>query len=229
MNTGIIFHPLQFFDFQNAPIKIIFVPMGIDIKSYVEKAYSYTEYQNMIAHLLAEGRTTGHEQSAKLTEYTKLNMQRTSRTIKTFVLIPEVHSCLNKLNKKIIWLLLAEAWCGDVANVLPGLWKISEAAENIQLKILLRDDNPELMNEYLTNGSRSIPKLICFDAETLNEICTWGPRPQPAQKIMNDYKANPDRNIDEVKKEIQLWYAKDKSATLQKEMCELLKKCCGYN
>lgn len=91
------------------------------------------------------------------------------------------------------------------------------------MRILLRDDNPEAMNRYLTNGGRSIPKLITIDTDG-NELFTWGPRPQPAQQIIIAWKQNPEAiTHEDAEKELHLWYAKDKGKTLQHEIVEKLK------
>ena len=55
--------------------------------------------------------------------------------------------------------------CGDAAHVLPVLNKFAENDTTITLSILLRDDNEELMDRFLTNGTRSIPKLIILNAD----------------------------------------------------------------
>ena len=192
------------------------------IQTYLDKSYSYKEYRNLIDQLLSEGKTTGANQTEKNIAYTKLNVQRMNRLDKTVSVIPELTSLIESFNRKCIWLMIAEAWCGDCAQVIPVLSKIAEASDHIELKIVLRDENPELMNRYLTNGGRAIPKLVCIGSDTMHEICTWGPRPKPAQEMILEHKANPVKEYSEVQKEIQLWYANDKGVTLQKEIMELI-------
>ena len=192
------------------------------IQTYLDKSYSYKEYRNLIDQLLSEGKTTGANQTEKNIAYTKLNVQRMNRLDKTVSVIPELTSLIESFNRKCIWLMIAEAWCGDCAQVIPVLSKIAEASDHIELKIVLRDENPELMNRYLTNGGRAIPKLVCIDSDTMHEICTWGPRPKPAQEMILEHKANPVKEYSEVQKEIQLWYANDKGVTLQTEIMELI-------
>lgn len=192
------------------------------IKKYIDKAYSYKEYRKLIEDLLSKGKTTGNSQTEKNIAYTKLNVQRMNRLDKTVSVIPELLSLIKSFDRKCIWLMIAEAWCGDCAQIIPVLDKIAEASDHIELKIVLRDENPELMDRYLTNGGRAIPKLICVDSDTMHEICTWGPRPKPAQEMITSHKANPVKEYSEVQKEIQLWYANDKGETLQKEIMELI-------
>jgi hypothetical protein len=79
------------------------------------------------------------------------------------------------------------------------------------------------MDKYLTNGGRSIPKLICLKTETLEEIGTWGPRPAVIQQIVNENKDNPDLSFGEKVRMIHSWYETDKTITLQKEFIDLIK------
>ena len=128
-------------------------------------------------------------------------------------------------NRKITWLVITEAWCGDAAQIIPVLNKLAEENNNINLKMMLRDDNLEVMDQFLTNGTRSIPILIVLDAETLEVLNSWGPRPVEVQKMVMEAKSNAANNPeeskeiwDEVKKNSQLWYTKDKSKTIQEEI-----------
>lgn len=195
------------------------------IQTYIDKSFSYTAFIALIDKLLSEGKTTGANQSEKHIQFTKLNVKRMNRIDKTFRVLPEITEVVEKCNRKVIWLVIAEAWCGDVAQNLPVINIIAESSPFIELKVILRDDYPELMDMYLTNGGRSIPKLICFDAITMEEICTWGPRPKPAQEIIIQHKTNPVKELVEVQKDIQLWYAADKGVTLQREIMALIKNC----
>jgi hypothetical protein len=119
--------------------------------------------------------------------------------------------------------VLAESWCGDAAQNLPVFAKIAEANSNITIRILLRDENEELMNQYLTNGGKSIPKLICIDKD-FNELGTWGPRPTFLQDWLYKEKTSPTMEIDELKAQFQVWYTKDKGQTLQREMVLSMKR-----
>jgi thiol-disulfide isomerase/thioredoxin len=192
------------------------------IQTYIDKGISYKEYRNLIDRLLNEGKTTGANQTEKNLAYTRLNVQRMNRLDKTVSVIPELTSLIESFDRKCIWLMIAEAWCGDCAQIIPVLNKIAETTDHIELKIILRDENPKLIDRYLTNGGRAIPKLICIDSDTVQEICTWGPRPKPAQKMILMHKTNPVKEYSEVQREIQLWYANDKGLTLQKEIMELI-------
>lgn len=193
-------------------------------ESHLQKAISYPEYRKMIDSLMAEGKTTGENHSENMIHYTKMNIQRMNRVEKTVELSDETLEALQHLETKMVWLVLTEAWCGDAAQNLPVLAKMADVSDKIELKLLLRDENLDVMDEYLTNGGRSIPKLVALNAESLDERFVWGPRPVPAQAMMNDFKANPEgRTKQDLVIDIQKWYAKDKGLTMQKEIVDLLK------
>ena len=193
------------------------------IQKYIDKATSYIGYRNLIDILLSEGKTTGLKQTEKNITNTRLNVQRMNRLDKTISVIPEITALIEGLERKCIWFIIAEAWCSDCAQIIPIINKIAEASDHIELKIVLRDENPELMDRYLTNGGKAIPILICINKDTKHEICTWGPRPKPAQELMIKHKANPVKEYSEVQKEIQLWYTNDKGLTVQEEIMGLIK------
>ncbi|MCC6372569.1 MAG: thioredoxin family protein [Bacteroidia bacterium] len=195
----------------------------MNTSSYLQQALNYSEYKQLIQTLFAQGKTTGHNQSAELIDYAKLNIQRMMRVEKTTQIGDSLKATLNKIKGNYIWLVITEGWCGDAAQNLPAFELIEKVCPKIELKLILRDDNPELIDRYLTNGSRSIPKLICFEKETLTELFVWGPRPQALQnKVVELVKENMPK--EERGLFIQKWYNADKSASLQHEMHDLIEK-----
>ncbi|OON70983.1 thioredoxin family protein [Hymenobacter sp. CRA2] len=187
-------------------------------------AYTYTSYRQMIDELLAQGRTTGQNQSEALLHYAKLNEQRMSRIDKTIQLLPEVQAELQRLQGRYVWLVLTEGWCGDAAQIVPALEAIAQASQGkLTSHYLLRDENLDLMDRYLTGGGRSIPKLIILQADTLTEVATWGPRPAPAQELFQSLK---DQQVpyEEFVTQLHGWYAKDKTRSTQQEILGLLQR-----
>lgn len=183
-----------------------------------------TAYRELFARVVAEGRTTGPDQSAEMVDYTKLNLARTVRNEKTVKLLPELQDVLAGL-PEMHWLVLTEPWCGDSSQVMPVLALMAGAAPKVTLAILLRDEHSGLMDKYLTLGGRSIPKLIAF-APDGTERFTWGPRPQKAQDMVWDNKKLPaDRQLpkEELYAKVHAWYAKDRGVAVQKEFLGLLK------
>lgn len=184
-------------------------------------ALTYTQYRELIDKLLAEGKTTGNDHSEKMVDYTRMNMQRMRRVEKTTVLADDLVQKMLSLQTPMLWVVLTEAWCGDAAQNLPAIVKIAEASPVVELKLLLRDENPDIMDAYLTNGGRSIPKLIALNADTLEVLGTWGPRPAAAQEMILAAKQS-NMPFQEMAEKLHGWYAKDRSRTLQQEFVKLI-------
>lgn len=192
------------------------------IQNAILNSLSYAEYRKLASDLVAQGKPTGHDLSEALAHYAELNETRMNRLEKTITLTDAVIQTLQNSSKNAIWLVLAESWCGDAAQILPVLNKMSEASNSIQLNIVLRDDHDALMQLFLTNGAKSIPKLIILDAQTLNVLADWGPRPLGAKQLIEEYKAT-HGVVDETGKiELQKWYLHDKGISIQQEILEIM-------
>lgn len=192
------------------------------IKESLERSFSYPEYRNTVSQLLQEGRSSGNTQSDDLLHYSLLNETRMNRLEKTIKVSDENRSRLEKLDKGYIWLVLSEGWCGDAAQLLPIFNKMAVLSDNVDLKIVFRDENEALMDLFLTNGGKSIPKLIVLQKDTLDVIADWGPRPTGATKLMKDYKEKFGVIDETIKTELQLWYLHDKGVSTQNEILNLL-------
>lgn len=199
---------------------------GMNIESIFDKGYTYIEYRNVVDKLLQEGRTTGNEQTREKVEFTRLNIQRMNRLDKTIHLSEQIKQTLEEIDKPMLWLLIVEAWCGDGAQITPVVNKIAEGSNGkIQLKIVSRDSCPEIMETYF-EGSKSIPRLLSIDEQTMEVICKWGPRPQPAHEIMLKWKASEGKiSKHDFEKELHLWYARDKGESITNELMGLIEKC----
>jgi len=151
----------------------------------INKAYTYEAYLETVKTLFEEGKTTGPKQSEELTYYTGLNIRRMTRLNKTIKITEELKSMIAGIDRDQLWLVISEGWCGDAAHGLPLMEKLAALNDHIQFRIIMRDENLDVMDAYLTNGSRSIPKLIMMQAENLEEFARWGPRPQALQEIVD--------------------------------------------
>jgi hypothetical protein len=194
------------------------------IQKALQNSFSYADYRKQIAHLISEGKSTGHEQSKDLLHYSELNETRMNRLEKTIDVLPEIKIKLQNLEKKYIWLVLSEGWCGDAAQIVPVIHKMAELTDKIELKIALRDDNDALMQHFLTNGGKAIPKLIVLDAENFEVLADWGPRPHGAKQLIIDYKATHGVVDETAKIELQKWYLHDKGVSIQQEIMEMHEK-----
>ncbi len=192
------------------------------IEESLIKAISYTEYRNLVDRLVSENATTGATKTETLIAYTKLNDRRMKRWDKTLKIPLTFEEKIKSVNTKITWLVITESWCGDAAHVLPVMNKISEMNENINFKVVLRDENEALMNQFLTNGNKSIPKLIIIDNRTNNVVSTYGSRPNVVTKLVNDFKNEHGSLTPEFKEGLQLWYNKDKGQSTLEDLTQLL-------
>ncbi len=191
------------------------------IKEGLQKAISYSSYRTLVSDLIASGKSSGPIQSEDLLNYSKLNDRRMTRLDKTIQLSHETLLALKKNDIPITWLVLTEGWCGDAAQALPVINKIANESDLITLKIIFRDEHEELMGHFLTNGGRSIPKLLVLNSEN-DVLNTWGPRPNIATKMVQDYK-NTHGHLDAAfKQQLQVWYNKNKGINIQENMVGLL-------
>ena len=195
--------------------------MKKSVEEGLQKAISYTSYRKLISDLIASGKSSGPIQSEDLLNYSKLNDRRMTRLDKTIQLSQETLLALKKINKPITWLVLSEGWCGDAAQTLPVINKIADKSDLINLRIIFRDEHEELMRHFLTNGGKSIPKLIVLNSEN-NVLNTWGPRPNIATKMVQDYKNTHGQLDAAFKQELQVWYNKNKGVNIQENMVGLL-------
>lgn len=190
------------------------------INEKISSAMHYSDFKEYCQKIIKELESKEIDESEKsLLEYRKLNLARINRVEKSYFPSTAIKNLVVKLQKQT-WLVITEDWCGDSAQNLPAIANIASLNENIDLKIILRDQNLELMDFYLTDGKRSIPKVVALD-KNLNELFIWGPRPKNAQTYFEKLK-NEGLIKDDIIKNIHSWYAKDKCKSLEEELVELL-------
>ena len=191
------------------------------MNTYIEKSFSYDEYLSLIDGLLADSKSTGPKQSESLVQFTRLNRQRMKRLNKTTELGEEIKNAAKANDRRQIWLVITEGWCGDAAQNIPVIEKIAAESDIIETRYILRDENLELMDRFLTFGARSIPKLIALDAETLTVLGTWGARPKPGQELFFELK---EKGFEKptIMENLQRWYNEDQGRSVQIEFVELL-------
>ncbi len=201
---------------------IITSPITNDI---ISNAYSYSRFNKLTEELWEQGEVTNHDNSESNLNYTKLNLQRTHRWDKRGQILPEVKTIVDAIERPQTWLTITEGWCGDSAQILPFINKMAELNPNVTLKVILRDEHPEIIDQFLTDGkSRSIPKVVILDTETLEVLGNWGPRPVEMQKTFLSEKADPEVGPKEASKNLHTFYAKDKGTASQKEFAIELSK-----
>lgn len=192
------------------------------ISDSLTQAISYNDYRTLVSQLVEEQSTTGNEKTEALINYTMLNDRRMKRWDKTVKLSDEAKEKIQNFKNKVTWLVLTESWCGDAAHIMPVINKVAELNDNIDYKVVMRDENDALMNEFLTNGGRAIPKLIAINNETNEVIDTFGPRPNVATEMVKAYKEEHGKLTPEFKEDLQRWYNKDKGQSTIVDLLHLL-------
>lgn len=189
----------------------------------LDKSLSYEEYRTLIDWLLKEDKTTGENHSEAMVHYTKMNVHRMKRLDRRTELTEDLKIKLKEIDRKMIWLVLTEAWCGDAAQLIPVIQKMADESDKINTRYILRDQNLEIMDQFLTNGhSRSIPKLICLDEETLEILGSWGPRPETTQYFYQSQKNDPEISGKKAAENLHKWYADDRTQSIQNEFLDIL-------
>ena len=191
------------------------------IEESLKSSYTYPEYVKLMEDLLAEGKSTAPQQDENLTEYSKMNLRRMKRWEKTLKISTEAEAKIKAYEGKMIWLVISEGWCGDAAHSLPVIHQIADLNPNIEMRVVLRDQHEDLMNQFLTNGGKSIPKLIMYNVDQKEVIADWGPRPTTATQMVEDYKAKHGQVDIEFREQLQLWYNKDRGQNIIDDLLKL--------
>ena len=188
-----------------------------------QNGLTYEEYFNQFEEKIKTTDTAAlNEEDKKLFEYSKLNLHRTNRIHKSYKVSDELCELLKEIDEPQLWMAITEDWCGDSAQNLPYIAQFIKCNPKIDLRIVLRDANPDIMDLYLTHGkSRSIPKIVAFD-QNGNELFQWGPRPKAAQQLVEDAKAA-GKSKDEFIEELHLWYGKNRGKDIEEEFKEIVK------
>lgn len=192
------------------------------IEAGLNASMSYNEYRLLMAELVKNQSTTGFNTDADFVNYTALNEQRMKRWDKTIKVSEEAQQKIASFKKDVTWLVLTESWCGDAAHVIPVINKVAELNSHITLKLVLRDENDALMQQFLTNGGKSIPKLIMLDNASGEVLGTFGPRPTAATQLVKDHLAEYGMITEAFKEILQGWYNKDKGQHAIADLIALL-------
>ncbi|MGE5439160.1 MAG: thioredoxin family protein [Bacteroidota bacterium] len=195
---------------------------NILIENRLHKALTYQLYMERTkVKVLTSDATQFDEAVLQRFEYSRLNLQRSLRIEKTYSVSDELKSITTSLPQEHLWVVITEDWCGDSAQTLPYIAKIAATTPKIELAILLRDENLDIIDQYLTNGTRSIPKLIGFD-RSRNELYTWGPRPKALQEMFRRLKSE-GMQKEKIYENLQTWYNQDRGRELEREFMEMLR------
>ena len=192
------------------------------MEKYFKSAMSFEEYRSRMDHLVETGDTTGSEKSLSRINYTKINRQRMARLDRTIILGEHVKQAARDMLRPMYWIIITESWCGDAAQNIPVIEKIAAESPLVETRYILRDENLDLMDQFLENGSRSIPKLIALDRANFEILGTWGSRPLP---LRNYYLQLKEQGFEksEIGELLQRWYNEDKGRSVQNEFSGLIR------
>lgn len=181
---------------------------------------TFSEYISYFEEVLEEPERHEVYQDENYYQYAKMNWTRMNRWLKRFEPSDDIKQLINGITEEQHWIVITEPWCGDAAHSVAQLYQIVKDNPNIDFDIQLRDREPFLIEDYLTNGGKSIPKLIIRN-DVGHDKAIWGPRPEKLQAIFDQMKAE-GKEFDEIKEALQKWYNEDKGEEIQKELLALL-------
>ncbi len=131
----------------------------------------------------------------RLDHYLNYNWDRQAHVHESYTPSGALRSAVSAIEDSHLWMVLTEPWCGDSAFLLPVIAEAADLSDQVTLRILLRDKNLDIMDQYLTDESRSIPKLVAF-SEDGQELFTWGPRPEGAARRFGELQEQYDEKME---------------------------------
>ncbi len=202
---------------------------GLFNKFNLSSVYTYKQYLDFSEEKISKiNKNELDEKGKKLFEYSRLNLVRSYRIQKSYRLKSEIVDLFNGINEKQIWLVITEDWCGDSAQNLPYIYNYVRNVQNIDFRIILRDDNLEFVDNYFNHtSSRSIPRILGFNSFG-KELFRWGPRPKVANNLVQQLmKEGKERTV--INEKLHLWYGRNKGKELEKEIVEILNGLVNIN
>ncbi|MEY8761720.1 thioredoxin family protein [Chryseobacterium tongliaoense] len=187
------------------------------MKNYWDKGITFEEYIDIA---IQRKNNPDNQKDIDYKQYYELGLQRMDRTLKKYTPDEEQLNELKSKNFDGKLLIISEAWCGDASATVPALIKFFEGRNEV--KIFLRDSDTSLIDQFLTNGTQSIPKIIILDND-FNVKNSWGPRPKYGKELLMKYKADPEGYPkDTFYNDLQIYYAKNRGKDAVQEILELL-------
>ena len=185
----------------------------------IDQAMTYEQYRAHIGTVLATAPVDAA--AARLRYYTAANAALMDEYDESYEVLPVLSEALASASPAT-WLLITEGWCGDAAFNIPLMYVAEKAMPAaIKLRVVLRDSNLPLIDANLTDGGRSIPKLVVLN-EALEPVGHWGPRPEPLQELMMAWK-NEGLELKQLIPKVHGWYDADRTRSLQHELTRMIK------
>lgn len=188
----------------------------MNLKKFWKEGVSYDVYLKSAQESLESPKSTAE---TEFQEYYKLGIQRMNRMAKSFEPYPEHLEILAGKNFKGKVLIITEAWCGDASQAVPVISKFFQQNE---VRITYRDQEPSLIDHFLTNGAKAIPVVLLLN-EHYEVINTWGTRPQYGSALLAKHKNDPEAySREQFHNDLQVYYAKNKGFDTIEEILRLL-------
>lgn len=189
----------------------------LNLKNYWDEALTFTQYLED-----AEMRANNNpDKNDDKQEYYQLGLQRMERTLKKFTPEENLLAEWKAKNFKGKFLLISEPWCGDASATVPAVTTFFETAGN-EVRIFLRDEDTSLIDQFLTNGTQSIPIVILLNEDD-EVIAHWGPRPKYGTSLLEKFKNNPEEYPrEEFYNDLQIYYAKNRGHDAIEEIVKLI-------
>jgi hypothetical protein len=156
-----------------------------------DNGLSYDAYRAHWREQKAESPAGKDPDERKMIHYLNYNWERQAHVHEQYTPSDDLAAAVTALDAPQTWMVLTEPWCGDSAFLLPVIAEAAALTDALTLRILLRDDHLDVMDQYLTGGSRSIPKLVALSPEG-EEQFTWGPRPSGARQYFETLRGQFD-------------------------------------
>lgn len=188
----------------------------LNIEKYWQRALTFEEYMDE-----SKRRVSDVDPEDSYNEYYELGLQRMERTLKTFkpdeTMLADLKS--KNFNGKI--LIISEPWCGDASATVPAVSEFFDVA-GIEVKVFLRDMDTSLIDQFQTNGTQSIPKILILN-DDFSVRNVWGPRPQFGNELLAKFKANEAiYSREEFYNDLQVYYAKNRGRDAIAEILNLI-------
>lgn len=193
--------------------------------SLLAETLSFEEYLQLTDDILNEKiARTGPYAADNTFRYTRSNRERMKKVLDNIVLNQKLYNLVSDLSDKWIWLVISEPWCGDASWGVPALCMIASASDKIDFRILLRDTHPDVIKQYQTAGSDSIPKLICLRKSDMQVLGTWGPRPKALHEMVLKFKDDANFDYRESVRRLHAWFEQDMTKSTQDEIIDCVKQ-----
>lgn len=182
---------------------------------------TYTAYTEAWEEKLNRSMAELSSDERRYLHYVRYNWERAAAVEQAYTASAELKEVMAAISSPQLWMVLTDDWCGDSAFSLPIIARAASLSDQVTLRILRRDDNLDIMDQYLTNGSRSIPKLVAF-SEDGEELFQWGPRPADAAALREKLIAEGAEGKDVVEQLIG-WYEDGGYEDVEEELISCVK------